>query len=121
MIGTPRVGRHPFGVAIDSARGIAVVANRNERTVSVVDLLSATTRGTISVGRGPIGVAIRASGIAFVTLAQENAVAVIDPALGTLIRKIASAIIRRVSPSAATSSSLLTEAVAASRSSMPST
>src|SRR5438445_2784365 len=31
----------------------------------------------------------RASGIAFVTLAQENAVAVIDPALGTLIRKIA--------------------------------
>jgi len=34
-------------------------------------------------------VAIHASGIAFVTLAQENAVAVIDPALGTLIRKIA--------------------------------
>ena len=89
VIGTPRVGRHPFGVAIDSGHGLAVVANRNDRTVSVIDLLSATTVRTILVGRGPVDVAIHASGIAFVTLAQENAVAVIDPALGTLIRKIA--------------------------------
>jgi len=88
VIGTPRVGRHPFGVAIDSGHGIAVVANRNERTVSVVDPLTATTVRTIGVGRGPVGVAIHASGIAFVTLAKENAVAVIDPALGTLLRKI---------------------------------
>src|SRR5206468_7912231 len=76
-------------VAIDSGHGLAVVANRNDRTVSVIDLLSATTVRTILVGRGPVDVAIHASGIAFVTLAQENAVAVIDPALGTLIRKIA--------------------------------
>src|SRR5262249_6163523 len=88
VTGTPRVGRHPFGVAIDSGHGIAVVANRNDRTVSVVDLLTATTVRTIAVGRGPVGVALHASSIAFVTLAQENAVAVIDPALGTLIRKI---------------------------------
>ncbi|OLB94221.1 MAG: hypothetical protein AUH30_18405 [Candidatus Rokubacteria bacterium 13_1_40CM_68_15] len=78
MVGTPHVGRHPFGVAIDSRRALAVLANRNDRTVSVVDLLSATTRGTILVGRGPVGVAIHATGVAFVTLAHENAVAVID-------------------------------------------
>jgi len=89
VMGTPRVGRHPFGVAIDSGHGLAVVANRNDRTVSVIDLLSAATVRTILVGRGPVDVAIHVSGIAFVTLAQENAVAVIDPALGTLIRKIA--------------------------------
>jgi DNA-binding beta-propeller fold protein YncE len=88
VVGTPRVGRHPLGVAIDSARGIAVVANRHDRTVSIVDLLSATTRSTMTVGRGPVDVAIHSSGIAFVTLSQENAIAVIDPALGTLIRKI---------------------------------
>src|SRR3989475_4672549 len=58
VIGTPRVGRHPFGVAIDSGHGLAVVANRNDRTVSVIDLLSATTVRTILVGRGPVEVAI---------------------------------------------------------------
>lgn len=73
------VGRHPLGVAIDSGSARAVVANRNGKSVSVVDLLGASVLAEVPVGKLPTGVAVNpATDRAVVTLAADHAVAVVN-------------------------------------------
>lgn len=73
------VGRHPLGVAINPGSAQAVVANRNGKSVSVVDLLSASVLAEIWVGKLPTGVAVNpVTNRAVVTLAADHAMAVVD-------------------------------------------
>ncbi len=83
------VGRHPLGVAIDSGSARAVVANRNGKSVSVIDLLSASVLVEFPVGKLPTGVAVNpATDRAVVTLAADHAVAVVDLGSFTVIGTI---------------------------------
>ena len=51
-------GAGPMAIAIDPDANLAVVANRNNNTVSIIDLSSNSTRSTVTVGTTPTSVAI---------------------------------------------------------------
>jgi YVTN family beta-propeller protein len=55
---TVPVGLQPSAVAINTATGVAVVANRGSNTISLIDLTTNTLTQTISVGTAPTGVAV---------------------------------------------------------------
>ena len=85
MIGTPRVGRHPFGVAIDSARGIAVggnivgVANRGSRSLTILNAVNLTPISDLTVGHIPRDVAINPlTGVVAVTDESDGMVYLVD-------------------------------------------
>jgi uncharacterized protein (TIGR03437 family) len=70
-------GLGPVAVAIDNTTGKAIVVNGDEDTVSTIDLTSSPVAKTLSVGRGPRGVAAD-SGMAYVTNEDDGTVSVID-------------------------------------------
>jgi large repetitive protein len=73
------VGTSPVGVAIDTDRDVAVVANSGSDDISFVNLLSGTASAPLSVGTTPIGVAvIPRLGRAIVTNSGSNDVSIID-------------------------------------------
>lgn len=79
VVDSVRVGRHPLGVAIHSSRGQAIVANRNGRTITILDLATASVMTTVPVGRQPTDVAINPlTNVAVVSLAAEQAVALVS-------------------------------------------
>ena len=51
-------GAGPMAIAIDPDANLAVVANRNNNTLSIIDLSSNSTRATATVGTTPTSVAI---------------------------------------------------------------
>src|SRR5262245_40525435 len=62
VLAAVQVGRHPSGVAVYSnpmapSQTLAVVANRNSSTISVVDLLNLSKLSEFEVGKYPTGVA----------------------------------------------------------------
>jgi YVTN family beta-propeller protein len=76
---TVPVGHHPEGVDIDSALGLAVTANRNAQSASIVDLAGGRVIAEIPVGLHPIGVAINAlTHRAVVTNAASSTISIID-------------------------------------------
>jgi YVTN family beta-propeller protein len=84
---------HPSAVVASPARDEAYVANANSDTVSVVDSRSGAVLETIAVGlvpggpkgASPVGLAVAPDGgTLYVTLAGENAVAVVDLATRTV-------------------------------------
>ncbi len=88
-IGTGTAGKYPLGVAINSTTSRALVANRDSKSASLIDLMTGTTLWEITVGRGPTGAAVNSTtNVGVVTLADEKAVAVLDLNTGTVIRKI---------------------------------
>lgn len=83
------VGRHPLGVAINPGSAQAVMANRNGKSVSVVDLIGASVVAEIHVGKLPTGVAVNpVTNRAVVTLAADHAVAVVDLGSFTVIGQL---------------------------------
>ncbi|HEV8306527.1 MAG TPA: YncE family protein, partial [Methylomirabilota bacterium] len=54
---TVKVGRHPSGVAIDPGLSVAVTANQNGRSASIIDLGSGIVRD-VPVGLHPVAVAV---------------------------------------------------------------
>ncbi len=89
VLGHVDVGRHPFGVAVHTGRGQAIVANRGSKSVSIVDLLGLARLADIPVGRDPVGVAVNPeTNVAVVTLAAESSLVVVDLDSRTLLHKI---------------------------------
>jgi DNA-binding beta-propeller fold protein YncE len=79
VVKTTDAGRHPFGIAIHPGRAQALVANRNSKTASLIDIVSGAELWEIKVGRGPMGAAVNPStNVGVVTLHDEGAVAIID-------------------------------------------
>jgi YVTN family beta-propeller protein len=83
----PLQADHPSAVATNPVRDEAYIANANSDTVSVLDSRSGAVAATIGVGlvpdgpkgANPVGLAVSPDGATlYVTLAGENAVAVID-------------------------------------------
>ena len=77
---TVTVDRDPMGVAIDSARGTAWVANSGARTVTAVNLTSGAVLTELETGQGPRGVGVHPiSGLVYVANTGEDSMAVVDP------------------------------------------
>ncbi len=90
MISEIRVGRDPRSVAVTSDDTRAVVTNRVDSTLSVIDVQEARVVNTIPVdGIFPYGIVIGDGEIAYVSLLGSDAVALIDLATGAEIARIA--------------------------------
>jgi YVTN family beta-propeller protein len=57
-----RVGRNPYGIAVDPAGTFAYVTNFGDGTVSKIDLSTNTVAATIPVGSNPIGIVVGMDG-----------------------------------------------------------
>jgi YVTN family beta-propeller protein len=76
------VGAMPSGVAVNTATGIAVVANRGSNNVSLIDLNTLMVAATIAVQNAPAGVAVdELRNLALVANSGSNSVSVIDLAM----------------------------------------
>lgn len=85
VLSTGALDRQPGAIAFDTKTQTLWVTNFNDATVTLVDP-SGSTKATINVGQGPVGVAVDASmGKAFVTNSVDKTVSVID----TNTRKVA--------------------------------
>jgi YVTN family beta-propeller protein len=72
-------GAGPMAAAIDPDANLAVVANRNNNTVSIIDLSSKSVRSTVAVGTTPTSVAINSrTHEAVVTNFGSDDISVID-------------------------------------------
>ncbi|MFM1976227.1 MAG: hypothetical protein RL145_1073 [Pseudomonadota bacterium] len=81
------VGRHPTGLALDSARGLLYVANTNDDSISVVDVRTRSAKHTIALkpfaedvkGIAPSGMTLDRSGKRlFIACGGINAVMIYD-------------------------------------------
>jgi serine/threonine-protein kinase len=73
------VGKHPEGVAVDSAAHIAYSANYVDSSVSVIDTDSRAVTATIAVSRGPLGIAVDpAARTVYTANNRDDTVSVID-------------------------------------------
>ena len=57
-----RVGRNPYGLAVDPAGTFAYVTNFTDATVSKIDLAANIVAATINVGSNPIGIVVTPDG-----------------------------------------------------------
>jgi len=64
-------GDEPMGVAIDPSTNTAVIANKKDNAVSIVDLAGGVVVATIPVGGHPVGVAIDHQGRSAVVLTKR--------------------------------------------------
>jgi DNA-binding beta-propeller fold protein YncE len=88
-VGTATAGKYPLGVAINSTTARVLVANRDSKTASLVDLMTGNELWEVKVGRGPTGAAVNpTTNVGVVTLTEEKAVALLNLATGDIIRKI---------------------------------
>jgi DNA-binding beta-propeller fold protein YncE len=72
---TVAVGNNPQGVAIYPALNLAVVANANDSTASVVDIVGNTVTTTVNTDPTPVGVAIDPGlGTAIITASNANVI-----------------------------------------------
>lgn len=73
------VGQSPRAVAIDPERGMALVTNSGDKTVSLIDLNSLSLLATLTVGTTPTGVAISSrTGVAAITNTDSDTVSIIN-------------------------------------------
>jgi peptide/nickel transport system substrate-binding protein len=79
------VGAGPTGVAVDE--GAVWVANRDDHTVSRIDLRTKTVRQTVRVGGGPTAVAVGA-GAVWVANGLDGTVSRIDPKTNEVVETI---------------------------------
>lgn len=92
VLTTLGVGDSPNDVAINTATGIAVVANQNSNSISILDLNTNTVSGApLAVGTGPTGVAIdNLRNVAVVVNNGSNTLSIVDlavspPAVATTV------------------------------------
>ncbi len=79
MIAKIPAGRKPMAVAIDEGLNIAVITNRGDRTVSVIDLNAFTLTRTITIGGEPERIAInQLTHTALVTDHKDDVLYIID-------------------------------------------
>jgi YVTN family beta-propeller protein len=57
-----RVGKNPYGIAVDPAGTFAYVTNSGDATVSKIDLGTYSVTATIPVGSNPIGIVVNPDG-----------------------------------------------------------
>lgn len=87
--GTITVGKGPFDVAVDGARGRLYVSNEGENSVSVVDLGTKAVTATIAVGEGPKGMVYdQRLGRLYVANNYNSTVSVIDTGTDTVTTTI---------------------------------
>jgi YVTN family beta-propeller protein len=85
-----RVGRNPYGIAVDPAGTFAYVTNFGDATVSKIDLGTNTIAATIPVGSNPIGIVISPDGSKVYTVNNSSGtVSVISAADNTSITTVA--------------------------------
>jgi YVTN family beta-propeller protein len=82
-----QVGRDPRGVAITPDGSRAIIANRGDGTVSIVDIRSATVINTLPVGVWPYGVVAGSDQWAYVSLQGSGEIAEIDLASARVSRR----------------------------------
>ena len=84
-----RVGRNPYGVAVDPAGTFAYVTNFTDATVSKIDLGTNTVAATIPVGSNPIGIVVTPDGSkVYVVNNSSSSVSVINTADNTIITTV---------------------------------
>lgn len=79
VIATIRVGKHPYGVALDTNAHAAYVANESEGTVSVIDTVKHTVTGIVNIGKPTFVLAVDSDTHTIYTANHDNTVAVIQP------------------------------------------
>lgn len=83
------VGRDPRGVAVTADGTRAVITNRGDGTVSVIDMTALAVTQTIPVGGlWPYHVVIGLDSLAYVSLMGSDAIAVVDLDVGAVVRTI---------------------------------
>jgi len=83
-------GSGPFDVAVIPETGIAVTANRNSNSASIVDLSTGAVKTTIAVGFAPTSVAINpVTNRAVVTNFGDDTVSIIDLASQSVVATVA--------------------------------
>lgn len=86
---TIAVGGQPGAVAINTATGVAVVTNRADDTVSIVNLATQAV-ATVAVGDEPNGVAVdNERNVAIVVNSGDKTISVINLATGTVVATVA--------------------------------
>ena len=83
-----RVGRNPYGIAVDPAGTFAYVTNFTDATVSKIDLGTNAVTATIPVGSNPIGIVVTPDGSKVYAVNESGTVSVINTADNTIIRTI---------------------------------
>jgi YVTN family beta-propeller protein len=84
-----RVGRNPYGIAVDPAGTFAYVTNFTDATVSKIDLSTNTVVATILVGSNPIGIVVTPDGSkVYVVNNSSVSVSVINTADNTIIATV---------------------------------
>ena len=84
-----RVGRNPYGIAVDPAGTFAYVTNFTDATVSKIDLGTNAVAATITVGSNPIGIVVTPDGSKVYVVNNSNGtVSVINPADNTIIATV---------------------------------
>jgi YVTN family beta-propeller protein len=77
---TVKVGALPQGIAVDSKRNRAYVANTHGDSVTVIDGGRGIVLGTIAAGKNPYALAVdEKSGRLFVVSSGDAAMVVVDP------------------------------------------
>ena len=85
-----RSGSGPFDVAVIPETSIAVTANRNSNSVSIIDLSTGTVKTTIAVGLAPTSVAINpVTNRAVVTNFGDDTVSIIDLGSQSVVATVA--------------------------------
>ncbi len=74
-------------IAIDTSNNIVWVANPDNNTVTQIDNTTLTVKKEIPVGKDPINIALDELGNAWVTLRDDDQIAIISPE-GTILKKI---------------------------------
>jgi YVTN family beta-propeller protein len=85
-----RVGRNPYGIAVDPAGTFAYVTNYTDGSVSKIDLGSYLVTATIPVGSNPIGIVVSPDGSKIYAVNNSNGtVSVINAADNTNVITVA--------------------------------
>lgn len=87
QIATVPVGGKPDSIVYDSASQRVFVANAKDRTLSVIDTGTNRTIKSITLTGTPETAVVNAKGQLFVALEDQNAIAVIDTAAMTVLRR----------------------------------
>lgn len=80
---TTSIGDSPHGVAVHSASRLAVVVNKDDDNVQIVNIDTGITIATVPVADKPVEVVVDSTGAKAYVLHEKNRISVIDIAAGT--------------------------------------
>ncbi len=91
VLATIPVGATPAAIAVNAATGVAVVANRGDNTISLIDLATNTVTNTVPVGTAPMGVAVDSErNVAVVVNNGSNNISIVNLATASVVATLAS-------------------------------